>query len=232
MKRIKLLLLTFIILTTFTEGNTQFYKRFSLEIGLNKSKFFNLSSIVPEDIDPNSSHIANTWKETSASTFNYSAALGFRIYRHHTLKLRHSRNEIGHYLSGTFMSNSFCTVGDSPLELHHYYNNITNSTLGILYEYALPIKSSTLLFALGYEWNNNNFDDPLIIFPGVFVDNTALHSSVGAMIPASSFIHVYSKAFVTRHFENKADAFLVGHSSKFLPLALGIEVGIRLDLYN
>ena len=232
---LKTSLLIIIFTFSLSSVSAQFYKRFSIDIGINKSKIFNTGVFFPghEDNLYQSGRI-EIKSETPAITTNYSMSLGFHVYKNHHLSIRHSRNNIGTYISGNFGYNAFCAVGESPLILNHALNQRKNSTLGIKYEFQLPIQDGALTFGAGFEKQWNDLENTFIIFPGSLFTNHSIYTSIGLMTPLFSIVHLYSNVFANKALESDPSEFFPLHFSKedvnFIPLQVGIEIGVRIDV--
>jgi len=237
MKLLKLSLLIIIFASCLPKVDAQFYKRFSADIGINKSKIINTGFFYPaqNEILDNLGRIDKK-NETPAITTNYSMSLGYRIYKNHHLKIRHSRNRIGTYITGNFGFYGFCDVGESPIVLKQALNQYKNATLGIKYEFQLPFYGGALTFGAGYEKQWNSIEDTFIVFPGVFPVHHALHTTAGLMTPLFSIVHLYSNIFVTKSIGNNTPENILTYrymnEINFVPIQIGMEVGIRLSFHQ
>jgi len=239
MKLTKLSLILILFFCGVSHTNGQFYKRLSAEIGINKAKTFNTGIFYPNQfIDEISVDRRDIKTQTPAITTNYSLSLGLRLSKNHSLRIRHSRNSLGNYLTGDFGffgMGGFCGVGVSPIVLQNRLNKYTNSTIGMNYEFQLPIYNGSITFGIGYEKQWNSHVDSFILFPGVSFENYAVHSSIGLLVPIYSIVHLHTKFFFTRTIENNSsDNWLSYHHSEeatFIPVQIGLELGLRFDFY-
>lgn len=230
MKAAKVILILTLSIFFCTHGFSQFYKRFDFEIGANRSKISNTSEMFPSSIYGEDKNNLSPVSEAPVYTNNYSMSLGFHITQRHHLRIRRSHNTIGSIISGTFFPyGQLCGVGLSPFTLRNAHNVIKSKTMGIVYELDTPINGGNFLVGIGFEKQWNSYEDTFVFANGIITENYAVHSYMGMQVPLYSLIHLHSKVFVTRTFSNNIQTGHIHHESKYIPIQIGMELGLRLN---
>jgi len=226
MKGLRFYFIAIVIIASTSHTNAQIYKRFSIELGVNRSINYNMEEIISSK-GSNGNPIIIT-NESRSYKNNFSTALGFQLFQNHFLKLRYSKNTIGTNLTGRFTTPSYI--------LNDSHNLITNNSWGIMYAYQFSLFEGHFGLGLGVERQFNNFDDAWITTDGVYKNNYALYSAVSFDYPLFKYIFVYSKAFMIKAFRNNyippERKFGVPSSGQtdlgsYVPLQIGIELGLK-----
>ena len=229
MRLSKLSLISIFLLISLSNGYSQFYKRFNIEIGVNRSKIINTKQLFTDQTNNAiGSSQANLRSESSSYTNNYSMSLGYLITKGHNVRIRYSYNTLGSHITGKFSSNIFCGVGAFIYDLRNAHNRIENVSLGGMYEFQVPIAGGGLSLGIGIEKQWNDFEDAIIVFQGMLLDNYALHSSIGYIAPLFDFVHLHPKLFITKSINKYQESYHYGYSGDYLPLQIGIEIGLRI----
>lgn len=229
MKATKVTLIIALFILFQTSGFSQFYKRFDFEIGVNRSKVFNVSEMFPTlSEDEVGFRYSPESSEAPVYTNNFSMSLGFKIANRHVIRIRRSHNTVGGIITGTFYPyGGFCGMGISPQTLRNAPNVIKSKSMGVKYELHTPVHGGSLLIGLGFEKQWNSFEDTFVYSQGILFDNYAIHSSVGFQVPLFSLIHLHAKAFMTRSLANNTNEGFAPLNSEYIPLQIGIELGLR-----
>lgn len=232
MKSINYTIITCLLLLIFTsQCRGQFIKNLDVEFGLNRSLIKNTKSLFTENRDGSSRRELKI--ESPLYTNNYSVSIGYKIFKSHLLRFRYAKNNFGNTLTGTFDCwTGGCGLGEQVYVLENGANIIESSSMGLMYEYQRKMNFGNILIGIGFEKHKHSYDDTRIIVPGMSLNNFALHSSLGYLIPVNKFLNLHSKVFLTRLLQNDDDIYLSTTENAYLPIQLGIEIGIRLYLKN
>lgn len=237
MKGLRFYFIAIVIIASTSHTNAQFYKRFSIELGVNRSKNYNTQEITSSKIYPGSQiRRVTITNESPSYSNNFSTAIGYRLFKNHTIKLRYSRNSIGTYISGSIRNFSDANAVGPSSVLKNVNNLITNTSWGAMYEYRKQITNNYFAIGIAVEKQFSNFEDTQVPANGIYRDNFAIHFSFGYYHLLHGNVFLYSKLFATKAFSNNnlplmsnlvttfRSPFDTGY---FVPLQIGIELGLK-----
>ena len=231
-KAILLILLT----TSCSSIYGQFYKNFFLEFGVNRTKVFNTSSYFPEFNNEFGAYRGARRDETPTYSNNFSLSAGISPHENHVFRVRYSKNTLGSRLTGTFTHWGWCGVGGANIRtLENALNEIKNESLGIMYEFNLPLSFGKATLGVGVEKQWNDYSDTFITIANSPRKNHALHSSLGFLIPMLKWLEIHPKIIMTRSFYNydlnsEGSSYNSNTSPEYIPMQIGAEIGVRFRI--
>ena len=231
------ILLTLLV-TCCTSLPGQFYKRFNLAFGVNRSKIINTSTFFPESRPDYGRARSPHRHESSSYSNNLSLSAGIKLFENHHLRIRYSKNRLGSYLTGSFHVQGWCGVGGGlSRDLDNALNQIDSESLGIIYEYQVPLKFGCVALGLGAEKQSNSYKDALIILESMPQNNYAIHSSAGLIIPLFRWFELHPKIFMTKSLINTGLEVAESNNAEvdhpeYIPLQVAAEIGLRFNLWQ
>lgn len=206
----------------------QFLEKFTFEAGYNRSKIFNTAKIITFEVEDRRLLVQ---REHEPTTFNMSTSLGFSFSKKHHLRLRRSKTILGSILSGNIeVFDSFGNSFDRPIT--HNDTKIVSTSLGIIYEYHSSFHEGNIVFGIGFEKQKNKKFSDIILFPGLRHMSYSIHTHIGYMTPIFETLQVHAKVLSSYYFPNNHQYYQTLISSAYAPLQLGIEVGLRIQVYR
>lgn len=209
----------------------QIHKKINFEIGINRSKVFNIKEIVSfQPIAQNGGSIVNISNESPSFSTNYNFALRYNFTGKHFVGLRYAHNTLGSLLTGN-IEYFDDTGGQGLLVLEDSHNRVDSKSWGIIYEYQIPISKGKISLGLGIEKQSNKYYNSFVIIPGISYDNYTTHSAIGFIYPLIKYTSIHTKLFASQSFANNDnDDNPDASESAYIPLQVGLEIGIRIQL--
>jgi len=221
--RFNLILLLLVFCIAMSDG--QIYKRFSIEVGMNRSRNVNTETVFSSESGSTTIIIED---ESASYTNNYDVLFGYKITKRHHFRIRFSKNTIGGILTGSHRVND----DDSSfyfLSFHNRINIIKNYSWGALYEYHIVLPLGYIPIGLGIERQKNDLDDTYLFVPGTFPITYAIHTAIGYVYPIFQYTYLSAKAYVTKSFNNNIQ-YSDQNSGMYVPLQIGLSLGLRFSL--
>lgn len=212
----------------------QIFKDLTFEVGFNKSKVFNTKKISSFEAEGEfGSYIVNIKKEFYPITANYNMSIGYSISKKHHIRLRYAKNTLGSMLIGSFNIIEGPDFPSSPpITLDRRYSMILSKSIGIIYEYQVPYYEGKFVLGAGFERNKNRFRQEIFIIPGIQSRSYSFHSHFGYLAEINQSIQLHGKIFSTYYFANNRQIYNSPINSKYVPLQIGFEIALRVNLDN
>ncbi|MDF1696109.1 MAG: hypothetical protein P1U56_09770 [Saprospiraceae bacterium] len=205
----------------------QLFKRFTFEFGFNKSKIFNTQEFASfEGFRNNTTYQVDITNEFFPITTNQSFSLGYRLAKDSHLRLRFSKNQLGSRLNGRLQIIR-SRFGTQDISISEFHTKILSTSIGLIYEYHATNEEGGFVFGAGFEGQKNSIWTALVV-PGLQKYSYSFHNHFGYLAAIKPKVFLHAKVFGTYYFPGLDQIYTTPVESAYVPLQLGIEVGIRL----